>query len=84
MSNGKRRLAIVSTHPIQYQSPWYRAMAREPDLELEVLFCHQETAKDQARAGFGVEFAWDLPLLDGYPHRFLKNVAREPAAAQAM
>lgn len=77
----KRRLAIVSTHPIQYQSPWFRALAAEPDLAIEVLFCHRETATDQARAGFGVEFAWDLPLLEGYPHRFLRNVAQKPTTS---
>lgn len=80
MSSKTRRLAIVSTHPIQYQSPWFRALAQQPDIDLEVFFCHQESARDQASAGFGVEFSWDLPLLEGYPHRFLRNVAREPAA----
>ena len=29
-------------------------------------------------AGFGVEFNWDVSLLEGYPHRFLKNVAKSP------
>jgi glycosyltransferase involved in cell wall biosynthesis len=40
-----------------------------------VYFCHNATAKDQARAGFGVEFDWDVDLLAGYPHSFLKNIA---------
>ncbi len=46
--------------------------------ELEVFYAHQQTAKGQAEAGFGLEFEWDVPLLEGYPHRFLKNVSRRP------
>jgi glycosyltransferase involved in cell wall biosynthesis len=56
-------------------------MAEHPDLEPEVFFCHYATPQQQAAAGFGVEFDWDTPLLDGYPHRFLKNVASRPSAA---
>ncbi|HET7183574.1 MAG TPA: glycosyltransferase family 4 protein [Terriglobales bacterium] len=74
-----KRIAIVATHPIQYQAHWFRALAAHPDLDLEVFFCHYATPKEQAEAGFGVEFDWDIPLLDGYPHRFLKNIATTPS-----
>ncbi len=47
-------------------------------LKFEVFYAHQQTAKGQADAGFGVEFDWDVPLLEGYPHRFLKNVSKRP------
>ena len=46
--------------------------------EFEVFYAHKQTAKGQAEAGFGVEFEWDVPLLEGYPHRFLKNVSLRP------
>ena len=74
-----RRIAIVATHPVQYQACWYRAIASDPSLELDVFFCHRATARDQADAGFGVEFEWDTPLLDGYSFRFLNNVAKRPS-----
>jgi glycosyltransferase involved in cell wall biosynthesis len=73
------RVAIVTTHPIQYQAPWFRALAVHPELDLEVFFCHRATPRQQADAGFGVEFDWDMPLLEGYRHRFLKNVASDPS-----
>jgi glycosyltransferase involved in cell wall biosynthesis len=73
------RLAILATHPIQYQVPWFRALAAHPDLHVDVFFCHQATPKEQSAAGFGVEFEWDIPLLDGYSHRFLNNVADRPS-----
>jgi glycosyltransferase involved in cell wall biosynthesis len=72
------RLAIVSTHPIQYHSNWYRLLAAHPDLDIHVYYCHPATPREQSDAGFGVEFDWDLPLLSGYPFTFLKNVADHP------
>jgi glycosyltransferase involved in cell wall biosynthesis len=68
------RLAIVTTHPVQYHAPWFRALARQPEIDLTVFYCHRATPEQQAAAGFDVPFDWDVPLLDGYCHRFLKNV----------
>ena len=73
------RLAIVSTHPIQYHAPWFQGLAAHPDLQVHVYYCHQATPEEQARAGFGVEFDWDVPLLTGYPHSFLRNIANPPS-----
>lgn len=70
------RLGVLATHPIQYHAPLYRALARR--LDLEVYFAHQQTAQGQAKAGFGVAFEWDVPLLDGYSHQFLENEAKSP------
>lgn len=75
----KWRLALVVTHPIQYYVPWYRALAARSELELEVLYCHRQDAQGQAAAGYGVAFDWDVPLLEGYRYRFLRNVARCPS-----
>lgn len=74
----KIKLAILCTHPIQYQIPWFRALSREPEIELEVLFCHRATAEEQGAAGFGHAFDWDIPLLEGYRYRFLQNEASRP------
>jgi glycosyltransferase involved in cell wall biosynthesis len=72
----KFKLAILSTHPIQYHAPWFRGLAAHPDLDVHVYFCHKATPQEQGRAGFGVEFDWDVDLSDGYPHSFLKNIAK--------
>lgn len=77
-----KRLAIVTTHPIQYQAPWFRALASRTELDLRVFFCHQASQEEQASAGFGVKFSWDVPLLDGYEYSFLKNVASEPTISR--
>ncbi|PPC88188.1 MAG: hypothetical protein CTY31_02285 [Hyphomicrobium sp.] len=70
------RLAILASHPIQYQAPLFRELARLVDLE--VYFCHRSNGGDQADAGFGIPFDWDIDLLSGYPHTFLNNVSRQP------
>jgi glycosyltransferase involved in cell wall biosynthesis len=69
------RLAILASHPVQYYAPLFRALAKR--VELTVFYAHNATAQDQARAGFGVGFAWDIDLLSGYDHVFLANVASE-------
>jgi glycosyltransferase involved in cell wall biosynthesis len=67
-------LAVVASHPIQYQAPLFRVLARM--LELDVFFAHRASAEDQAAAGFGIRFDWDVDLLSGYRHIFLKNVSQ--------
>jgi glycosyltransferase involved in cell wall biosynthesis len=74
----RQRLAIVATHPIQYYTPIYQALARHPEVAVEVLFAQRQNAAGQARAGFGVEFEWDTPLLQGYDFTFFPNRARHP------
>ena len=74
----QRRLAILSTHPIQYHAHWFRALAARPDLDLSVFYCYSASPADQAQAGFGVEFDWDIPLLEGYRYTFLDGGSRKP------
>jgi glycosyltransferase involved in cell wall biosynthesis len=59
------RLAIISTHPIQYMAPWFRTLSEEPDIDLKVIFFREPHAPEQG-TGFGVEFVWDVPLRQGY------------------
>lgn len=70
------RLAVVASHPIQYQAPWFRALAQAVDLD--VYFCHRQDAAGQAAAGFGQPFEWDVPLLEGFRYRWLDNVSTSP------
>jgi glycosyltransferase involved in cell wall biosynthesis len=68
------KLAILNTHPIQYLAPLYRRIAREPDIQLTVYFCSQQGAEEYNDAGFGQRIRWDTPLLEGYEHKFLKEL----------
>jgi glycosyltransferase involved in cell wall biosynthesis len=68
------RLAYLVSHPIQYQAPLLRRIAREPDIDLTVLFGSDFSVRGYQDAGFGVDVKWDVPLLDGYKHVFLPKL----------
>jgi len=69
-----KKIAVITSHPIQYQSPLFRAISQQPDIDLTVYFgCDYGSNPTKVHPGFGKAFAWDIPLLDGYKHVFLKN-----------
>lgn len=74
----KYKIGILVSHPVQYYVPWYKALAKHPGIDLRVFYCHRQSPQAQGEAGFGVDFEWDIPLLDGYAFEFLKNNARCP------
>lgn len=74
------KLGILTTHPIQYQVPWFRGLAQEPEIDLTVFFCMIPDAKLQGD-GFGVSFNWDVPLLEGYRYKVLENKASKPGVS---
>jgi glycosyltransferase involved in cell wall biosynthesis len=73
----RRRIGFLVSHPIQYYTPIFRALAQRCDLT--VFFAHRQDAAGQGGAGYGVAFDWDVDLLSGYESRFLTNVARVPS-----
>jgi glycosyltransferase involved in cell wall biosynthesis len=68
------RLAYLVSHPIQYQAPLLRRIAAEPDIDLTVFFGSDFSVREYRDEGFGVDFKWDVPLLDGYKHVFLPRL----------
>lgn len=54
-------------------------MAKEPDIDLLVLYCSDENVKGYIDKDFGVEVKWDIPLLEGYNYRFLRNNSWKPS-----
>ena len=72
-----KRIGFLISHPLQYYAPIFRELAKRCDLK--VFFAHRQTAEQQASAGFGVAFDWDVDLLSGYDSRFLTNVSRRPS-----
>jgi glycosyltransferase involved in cell wall biosynthesis len=63
----KHRLAILSTHPIQYNAPLFRLLAAEDDIVLKVFYSKQ-VEEVRFDPDFGQEVVWDIPLTDGYDH----------------
>jgi glycosyltransferase involved in cell wall biosynthesis len=77
------RLAYIVSHPIQYQAPLLRQIAREPDIDLTVFFGSDFSVRGYKDEGFGVGVKWDVPLVDGYRHEFLPAL-RDNATASMM
>jgi len=76
------RLAVVSTHPIQYYSPIFRALAGSAEIDLRVFYTWSQAAKNGIfDPGFGKQVDWDIPLLEGYAFQFVQNVAARPGLA---
>ena len=77
MKQGRYRILIVATHPVQYAAPIFRRMAAHPRLDLEVAYCSFYGAEPCVDPEFGAEIVWDVPLLEGYSWRHVPN--RSPA-----
>lgn len=73
------RLGILTTHPIHYQVPLFRALHQDKRIELTVLYASMHGAVSGHEPGFGIEVKWDVPLLDGYAWKLVKNAARRPS-----
>src|ERR1041384_4905836 len=71
------RVAVVSTHPIQYQTPWFQRLAGEPNIDLKVYYALLPDQQQQG-VGFDKPFAWDIPLLDGYEWEVVPNKRTSP------
>ena len=71
------KLVYFATHPIQYQVPIFRKLSEVYDLL--VIYLHFQSDSDQAKAGFNVQFSWDIPLHEGYRYQYLTNNADLPS-----
>lgn len=71
------RVAFINTHPIQYYAPLHRALAARPGWDVRVFFTWH-CGGPAVDAGFQREFAWDIPLTDGYESEVVPNTSRDP------
>ena len=76
-----KKLAIISTHPIQYNAPLFALMAETGEFELRVFYTWGEDAVNpKFDPDFGKVIEWDIPLLMGYSYQFTENFARKPGS----
>jgi glycosyltransferase involved in cell wall biosynthesis len=78
----KYRLAILVSHPIQYFSPLYRRLAKEPTIDLTVYYCHEPKDESAFDPGFGTIVKWDVPLLDGHRYVVLSNLRKKVSLSE--
>src|SRR4029453_17199408 len=63
-------LAILTSHPIQYQVPIWRALTGTT-IPFQVWYLTRHGVEVTHDREFNCSFAWDLDSLAGYPHVFL-------------
>jgi glycosyltransferase involved in cell wall biosynthesis len=68
-------LAILTTHPIQYQVPLWQMLAADGRVPFEVWYLSEHATRVSRDREFGKEFAWDIDMLKGYPYRILRTPA---------
>lgn len=73
-----KRLAIITTHPIQYNAPLFRLLSERGVIFIKVFYTWGQSSGEVYDARFGRERTWDIPLLDGYAHVFVENTAKHP------
>lgn len=77
----KHRLAIVTTHPIQYNAPFFRALTQSASIDVKVFYTWSQTQENNKfDPDFGRNIQWDIPLLEGYDHEFVPNNASKPGS----
>jgi glycosyltransferase involved in cell wall biosynthesis len=73
MKKDRRRVLLVCTHPVQYLAPILQRMAKRGDLDIQVAYCSLQGVEAGMDPEFGIDVAWDIPLLDGYPWVLVPN-----------
>jgi glycosyltransferase involved in cell wall biosynthesis len=74
-----KKLAIVTSHPIQYNAPLFRLLANDPRIDIHVFYTwDQAVGSTKYDPDFGRDIAWDIPLLEGYAFTAVKNIAADP------
>ncbi len=73
-----QKLAIITSHPIQYYAPWFRHLATTQDLDIKVFYLWDFGITQQLETDFQQVIQWDIPLLDGYNYEFVLNTSSNP------
>jgi len=76
-SGSSIRLAIISSHPIQYNAPLFCLLSQRDELDVCVFYSWEGTA-NKIDPEFGEKITWDIPLLEGYDYRFVPNKSDDP------
>src|SRR5574343_644750 len=75
------RLGIFMSHPIQYQISLLRNISKCEGIDLLVNYYWDFGINESYDPEFGSKIKGDLPLLDGYKSRFIKNHAKQKSTS---
>jgi glycosyltransferase involved in cell wall biosynthesis len=75
-----KKLAIITTHPIQYYAPVFKLLQQRGKINIKVFYTWGDDTPNRHDPGFNRSIAWDVPLLDGYAYQWIKNTADNPGS----
>jgi len=73
-----KKIAIVTTHPIQYYAPLFKLLAQQ--IDIKVFYTWGKDSVEKYDPGFEKSIEWDIPLLEGYEYTFLQNTSKNPGS----
>jgi glycosyltransferase involved in cell wall biosynthesis len=71
------KLAIITTHPIQYYAPVFELLHKRQKINTKVFYTRGENIGSSHDHGFNKPISWDIPLLKGYEFEWLKNISKD-------
>lgn len=74
----KKRLAIVTTHPIQYNAPLFKLLSERGVIDVKVFYTWGNAPSKMYDKKFGLVREWDIPLTEGYEFEMLRNYSLKP------
>lgn len=76
-----KKIAIITTHPIQYNAPFFKLLAEQEGISVKVFYTWGKSVLEKKfDPGFRKEIKWDIPLLEGYDYEFLENISFKPGS----
>ena len=72
-----KKLAIITTHPIQYNAPIFRMLAARENIAVKVFYTWENSKKGVYDQKFKQQIQWDIPLLEGYEYTFVRNTSSD-------
>ena len=76
-----KKLAIITTHPIQYNAPLFQLLSDRKHVAIKVFYTWSQSATGtKFDPGFKQDVEWNVPLFDGYEYTFVENLATAPGS----
>lgn len=69
------RIAIITTHPIQYHAPLYAFLASSSVYTLKIFYTLGDQGEKTYDREFGIHRSWNIDLFSGYNFEFLENTS---------
>lgn len=74
------RLAIVTTHPVQYYAPFFQKLQKSGTIIFKVFYTAGAPEAVKFDKGFKRNVDWDVSLLDGYHYEWVENISSRPGS----